>query len=197
MTPAARLQTAIEILDAILDGAPAERELTRWARANRVAGSGDRAAIRDHVYTVLRCRESFCVLGGGLSGRRLILGMLRAQEADPEMLFTGERFAPLPLRASERAALRTPIPGNLARRDWPAWLLPELEHSLGSDLDAVSEAMRTRAPVFLRVNASKADLHRAQALLRADGIVTQPHPLAATALAVTEGEQTVPGFDAQ
>ena len=32
---------------AVLGGAPAEKTLTAWARANRYAGSGDRAAIRD------------------------------------------------------------------------------------------------------------------------------------------------------
>ena len=50
MTPAARYASAIVILDIVLAGEPAERALTNWARSNRFAGSGDRAAIRDHVY---------------------------------------------------------------------------------------------------------------------------------------------------
>jgi 16S rRNA (cytosine967-C5)-methyltransferase len=50
MTPAARVSAAIEILDAVLDGARAETALARWGRANRYAGSKDRAAIRDHVF---------------------------------------------------------------------------------------------------------------------------------------------------
>ena len=33
MTPAARVSAAIEILDAVLDGARAETALTRWGRA--------------------------------------------------------------------------------------------------------------------------------------------------------------------
>jgi len=50
MTPAARVAAAIEILDDWLAGVPAEKALTNWARGHRFAGSGDRAAIRDHVF---------------------------------------------------------------------------------------------------------------------------------------------------
>lgn len=53
MTPAARLSAAIELLDATLAGEPAERALTRWARASRFAGSKDRAAVRDLVYDAI------------------------------------------------------------------------------------------------------------------------------------------------
>ena len=46
MTPAARAEAAITILDRILAGDPAEPALLRWSRASRYAGSGDRAAVR-------------------------------------------------------------------------------------------------------------------------------------------------------
>ena len=70
MTPAARVQAAIEILDQILGGAVAEQVLTNWGRQNRYAGSKDRQAIRDHVFDALRCKRSFGHLGGGLTGGR-------------------------------------------------------------------------------------------------------------------------------
>ena len=73
MTPGARLSAAIELLDAVLAGAPAERELTRWARASRFAGSKDRAAVRDLVYDGLRRRRSLGWLGGGDTGRAIVL----------------------------------------------------------------------------------------------------------------------------
>ncbi|MEO1307008.1 MAG: RsmB/NOP family class I SAM-dependent RNA methyltransferase, partial [Pseudomonadota bacterium] len=47
MKPAARVAAAIDILDRVLAGDPAERCLTNWARSNRYAGSGDRHAVRD------------------------------------------------------------------------------------------------------------------------------------------------------
>ena len=64
MTPAARLSAAIEVLDRILTGSNAEQVLTNWGRANRYAGSGDRAGIRDLVYDALRCKRSYAALGG-------------------------------------------------------------------------------------------------------------------------------------
>ena len=54
MTPGARVSAAIEILNTMADGVPAEQALTRWARGSRYAGSKDRAAVRDHVFDVLR-----------------------------------------------------------------------------------------------------------------------------------------------
>ena len=81
MTPGARLSAAIELLDAVLAGAPAERELTRWARASRFAGSKDRAAVRDLVYDGLRRRRSLGLLGGGDTGRAILLGREAAARA--------------------------------------------------------------------------------------------------------------------
>ena len=116
MTPAARLQAAIEILDRVLDGEPAEKALTTWARRSRFAGSKDRAAVRDHVFTALRCRRSHAALGGSETGRGLILGALREGGDDPDSFFTGEGHAPAPLSDAERTAGRPPPPCAIARR---------------------------------------------------------------------------------
>ena len=89
MTPAARLSAAMEILDRILAGAVAEQALTNWGRANRFAGSGDRHALRDLVYDALRCKRSYAALGGGMTGRGLVLGGLRDRGIDPAGMFTG------------------------------------------------------------------------------------------------------------
>jgi 16S rRNA (cytosine967-C5)-methyltransferase len=51
--------------------------------------------------------------------------------------------------------------------------------------------MRTRAPVFLRVNLRKADPAAAIAALAAEGITAAPHPLATTALEVTANARKV------
>ncbi len=191
MTPAARIAAAIEILDRTLAGAPAEQVLTTWARGHRFAGSGDRAAIRDHVYDVLRCRGSYAVLGGAAegapSGRALMLGLCRAQGLPIEDLFAGEGFAPAPLTEAERAALAAPIPEDLEILDWPAWLRPAVTQALGADFGAVSALMRTRAPVFLRVNLAKVSRAAAQAALAGEGIETQAHSLADSALEITAG----------
>ena len=59
MTPAARVQAAIGLLDqviaaALAKGAPADRILAEWFRASRFAGSKDRRAIRELVYRAIR-----------------------------------------------------------------------------------------------------------------------------------------------
>ncbi|MEP5769870.1 MAG: hypothetical protein ABJL26_16005, partial [Nisaea sp.] len=97
MTPGARVSAAIEVLDAIAGGLAAEQALTRWARQSRFAGSKDRAAVRDHVFDVLRQKRTAAHYGGGDTGRALMIGVLHGQRADLEALFTGEGHAPTPL----------------------------------------------------------------------------------------------------
>lgn len=192
MTPAARIDAAIAVLERILAGTPAEQALTNWGRHSRFAGSKDRAAVRDHVFDALRCRRSYAALGGGLSGRGLMLGALRAAGTDPATLFTGEGHAPAPLTAGETAVLASPAQmAELDALDCPDWLAPRLRASLGDDFAAVMEALRHRAPVFVRVNTARADVAGAQAALAAEGIVSRPHPLAATALEITENARKI------
>ena len=107
MTPAARVAAAIEILARVLSGTPAEAALIGWARSSRFAGSGDRAAVRDHVFGALRCKRSFAALSGAEvpTGRALMLGALVAGGGDPAAVFSGEGHAPAPLSDDERAAL--------------------------------------------------------------------------------------------
>ncbi len=180
MTPAARVSAAIEVLDLILSGANAEVALTNWGRANRYAGSGDRGAIRDQVFAALRCRASFASLGGGLTGRGLMLGAVRASDQDVAGIFSGEGHAPPPVHHEPG---RTPA--GYAALDCPDWLGPKLEASLGPDFAPVMQALRSRAPVFLRVNSARMNREAAQAALLAEDIATRPVGWVNTALEVT------------
>jgi len=186
MQAGARVAAAIEILDAILAGRPAEQALTNWARAHRFAGSGDRAALRDLVFSALRCRRSHAALGGSETGRGLLLGQLAEAGEDAKTLFTGRDHAPPPLSAAERAHLAAPpaLAGNVAL-DCPDWLAPRLEAALGADFAPVMQLLRARAPIFLRVNAARATRDEAVEALAAEGVTARAHPLAATALEVT------------
>ena len=187
MTPQARLSAAIEVLDRILAGAAAEQALTNWGRASRFAGSGDRAAVRDLVFDALRCKRSFAALGGGLSGRGLVLGGLRDRGLDPAEYFTGIGHAPGVLTAVD--AGHTPE-GNVGL-DCPDWLAPQLQASLAEDFAPVMQALRQRAPVFLRVNLAKTTVDQARAALAAEGIQCKLHHLAKTALEVTENARKI------
>ena len=174
MTPAARLSAAIAVLDRVLGGEPAEKALTNWGRASRYAGSGDRAAVRDLVFEALRRRSSSAALGGGLTGRGLVLGLMRA--AGQGALFSGEGHAPGGPGPEDAGR----EPSEEERLDLPIWLVPELSQSLGADLEPVAEALRSRAPVFLRVNLGKTDVAGAVAAL-AYGVAGEPAAEHATA----------------
>lgn len=185
MTPGARLQAAIEVLDQIIDGTPAEKALTGWGRRSRYAGSKDRAAVRDHVFTALRCWRSHAALGGGTSGRARILGGLRDEGVDPTTLFNAQGHAPSELTDEERQT--QPAVSDAERLDFPDWLWPEFSQNLGDQAEAAATALRSRAPVHLRVNTALTDRHTAQTLLAEEGVETTVHSAASTALEITEG----------
>ena len=80
MTPAARIQSAIEILSALDETRlPADRFLRDWFRARRYAGSKDRAAVAQTVYDVLRHRGSLAWRMGREDARSLVIGSLLSQ----------------------------------------------------------------------------------------------------------------------
>lgn len=187
MTPGARISAAISIIDVIFAGQAAEQTLTHWARRNRYAGSSDRAAIRDMVFEVLRCRKSFAALGGAETGRGVMIGSLRARGVEPDSLFSGEGYAPLPLTPLETGR----EPTYEEKLDLPQWLINRFEQSLGDDAERVALALRERAPVFLRVNTIKTNVAEAVALLQKEEITAIPHSLALNALCVTKGAKRI------
>ena len=145
MTPAARVQTSIELLDSIIEaarskGAPADRILAEWFRNNRFAGSKDRRAIRELVFAAIRACGPMPA-----SGRS---AMLRLGEVDENIpaLFDGSNYGPAAIRDGESAAA-----GGVA----PEWLEQRLAASDVTGQE--TEALLERAPLDLRVNTLKAD----------------------------------------
>ena len=83
MTPAARVQAAIEILDEVIasardDGPPADSIVTRYFKIRRYAGSKDRRAVRELVFRAIRA-----VAERPVSGRAAMLAMV---ESDAPLL---------------------------------------------------------------------------------------------------------------
>jgi len=143
MTPSARVQAAIEILDLVVKaargkGAPADRILAEWFRGHRFAGSKDKRAIREHVYAVIRACGPVPA-----SGRA---AMLRRAETDPEIaaLFDGSQYGPTPVSPREE-----PADGGIA----PDWLEDRL---IAADVtEEMAQSLLERAPLDLRVNNLK------------------------------------------
>ena len=185
MTPGARIQTAAELLDQIFAGQPTEKVLTGWARRSRYAGSGDRYAVRDLVFSALRNRRSFGWLGNGENGRAVMLGYCRAENLDPDEIFAGTGYAPASLSDAER---EFPAPLEDAPMavhcDVPDWVLPFLHVSLGSDAREILARMRDRAPVFLRANRLKCTRDEALVRLTDEDFDVGPFSLADMAIIV-------------
>jgi 16S rRNA (cytosine967-C5)-methyltransferase len=191
MTPGARVAAAISVLDAVRAGEAAEKALTGWARGARYAGSKDRAAVRDHVFDVLRRWRSCAALGGGGDGRRLMIGAMRCEGVDLETLFSGEGHAPSILTEAELSAGEAPC--GLDALDLPDWLWPHFEMSLSASAERAAEMLRHRAPVMLRVNPRRGTVAEAQAQLASDGIDTTSADIAKTALQVISRERKIAG----
>ena len=145
MTPAARVQAAIELLDAVIaaargQGAPADRLVADYFRTRRYAGSKDRRAVRELVYDAIRACGPVPANGRA--------AMLRLAELDPALtgLFDGSPHGPAPVVAGEQAAQ-----GGIA----PDWLTQALAAS-GVAADE-AQALLDRAPLDLRVNTLKTD----------------------------------------
>jgi 16S rRNA (cytosine967-C5)-methyltransferase len=188
MTPGARVAAAIAVLDQINAGAAAEQALTAWARGSRFAGSKDRAAVRDHVFDVLRTKRS---LGDG-AGRSLMLRLARREGWDIPFLFSGDGHAPAQLTSAESSHLDTVLDlTDAARCDIPDWLWPLWQTSMGDQAAAAAIAQQGRADVFLRVNRRRGTVANAIAQLERDGVIAVEHPHVTGCLRVVEHPRRV------
>jgi 16S rRNA (cytosine967-C5)-methyltransferase len=136
MTPQARAQAAIEILDAVIEaargqGAAADTIVQRYFASRRYAGSKDRRAVRALAYAAIRRAGDTPT-----SGRAALLG-LATDDPSLEALFDGSPHCPAPIVTGEP---RTPA------SEAPAWLEGRLD-GLG---------LTGRAPLDIRVNRLKA-----------------------------------------
>jgi 16S rRNA (cytosine967-C5)-methyltransferase len=141
MTPAARLQAAIEVLDEVIasardDGPPADAIVTRYFRHRRYAGSKDRRAVRELVFRAVRRSAE-----QPASGRMAMLGL--AEEEPGFLDLFGQPRGPEPLRDGETGAEASLV---------PTWLAAELSPLVASE---EWPALLERAPLDLRANVAK------------------------------------------
>jgi 16S rRNA (cytosine967-C5)-methyltransferase len=190
MTPAARLQAVIAILEEMRGtDQPLDRFLRDWFRARRFAGSKDRRAIADHVFGVMRGRAALAWRMQDDSARALAIASVLAEGIDPATLFTGEGYGPAMLGDAERAAIAA-TPGEApphVRGEYPEFLTGELTRAVGVDLPEEMAAMQARAPTDLRANTLKTTRGALLADLAAQGIACDPAPYALHGIRLREG----------
>ena len=201
MTPAARIGSAIELLDAVEAAGrrPADAVANDFFRSRRFIGSGDRRAVSERAWAVLRARRrlGWWLGEAGLAASPALLVaaslVLEGWTAEGvSQSFSGGRHAPDRLGPEQvaglaRLARRTlshPDMPEAVRLEVPDFVLPLLRARYGEALEAELAAMEGQAPLDLRVNTLKLDRAAARAALAAEGIEAEPTALSPWGLRV-------------
>ena len=191
MTPAARLSAAIELLSAI-DSAPrkpADAVANDFFRARRFIGSGDRRAVSDRVWRILRCRRRLGWwlerAGIPVNPRQMLAASLLTEGWTLDGVvqsFSGGAYGATPLLPAEQVALTAiethtldhPHMPEAVRLEVPDWVLPHLAARFGERLGAEMVAMEEPAPLDLRVNLLKTTREAARSALALEEIEAFP-----------------------
>jgi 16S rRNA (cytosine967-C5)-methyltransferase len=193
MTPGARIQAAIELLEAIAAGRGAADDIVgNYFRRHRFAGVKDRGAISEHIYAVLRQRAVIDwwidrIGRGDLAvdaRRRLLAALVLVQGWAPaqiERACDGDRFRPERLAPAERAlvaalvdqTLEHPAMQDDVRWNYPAWLDPYLRRVFGDMLGREMAGLAAPAALDLRVNQLKGDRLTAKIALEGEGVTAE------------------------
>ncbi|MEM6896055.1 MAG: RsmB/NOP family class I SAM-dependent RNA methyltransferase [Pseudomonadota bacterium] len=184
MTPAARYAAAIEIIDDILSGKPVEQALLSWTRSHRFAGSKDRAAIRDIVFSAERRRMSCAAMGGGMNGRAIIRGYLCQEGVEESSIFGAGPYAPPALGPADASTRPWSELTTAEQADMPAFAWKMLQEDHGAAAFEIAQALRQRAPVWLRVNTLKTTRDAAFTHLKDAGFDPALSPICSTALEI-------------
>jgi 16S rRNA (cytosine967-C5)-methyltransferase len=206
MTPGARIEAAIELLQKIDERlGPADDVVGEYFRRHRFAGAKDRAAISEHIYGVLRGRAALDWWiereGQGLGGdarRRMLAALVLSEGWTPDELAEacdGDRFRPQPLDQQEKRLVAALSGKKLEQRDmppavrgnYPDWLEPRLEEVFGRALPREAAGLNAPAALDLRMNRLKGgDREKLRAALLHEGIEAARTPLSPLGLRVFE-----------
>jgi 16S rRNA (cytosine967-C5)-methyltransferase len=183
----------MELLDEITGHSerPADLVANAFFRARRFIGGGDRRAVSDRVWAILR---RYGQLDWWLErtrhpahgARAIVCADLILSEGqslrDVMAVCDGGTYRPNPLDESEMRALRQMEGHSLPHPEQPdwvrlnvqEWVAPHLQEAYGTAWGREIAAIETPPPVDLRVNRLKATVAEARAALAAEGIDTEP-----------------------
>ncbi|WP_422035515.1 RsmB/NOP family class I SAM-dependent RNA methyltransferase [Reyranella sp.] len=198
MTPGARVAATIELLDEIVShsllgerGRPADLVANAYFRARRFIGGGDRRAVSDRVWSILRRYGQLAwwlerTRHPDRGARAIVAADLMLVEgldmAGLEAMFDGGTYRPSRLDEAEYRALRQMEGHSLPHPEQPdwvrlnvqEWVAPHFKEAYGEGWGREIAALETPPPVDLRVNRLKATVEQAREALARDGIDTEP-----------------------
>ena len=162
MTPSARVQAAIDLLDEIIDaardnGSAADVIAKRFFAGRRYAGSKDRRAVRDLAWRAIR---SFGARP--LSGRAAMVAMAD-HDAELAAQFVGSGYGPPVITESEPRAAASLV---------PEWLDAHFAALID---DSEKAALLERAALDVRINSLRADRDSVLAQFPAAGPLGLPN----------------------
>jgi len=193
VTPGARVAATIELLDEIvsLSERPADLVANAYFRARRFIGGGDRRAVSDRVWSILRRYGQLAwwlerTRHPDRGGRAIVAADLMLVEGldmpGLEAMFDGGTYRPSRLDEAEYRALRQMEGHSLPHPEQPdwvrlniqEWVAPHFREAYGEGWGREVAALDTPPPVDLRVNRLKATVEQAREALARDGIETEP-----------------------
>ncbi|HMG51395.1 MAG TPA: RsmB/NOP family class I SAM-dependent RNA methyltransferase [Inquilinus sp.] len=201
MTPSARIQATIDILERLaIENRPADALVSAYFRTRRFIGSKDRSEVAARVYAVLRHHAR---LGWWLARveaedtpRNRVIAELTLSEGvavkDMGRLFSGETYAPIPLdgpedrlvKATSGQALDDEAMPKPVRSEIPDWASPSLEAMFGDRFEVEVNALLDQAPLDLRVNELRANRDEVLTTLLAGKLAVEPTPLSPVGIRV-------------
>jgi 16S rRNA (cytosine967-C5)-methyltransferase len=205
VTPGARLQSAIELLDELAaDARPVDRTMRQWFAERRFAGAKDRRTISRRVYTVIRGRarlDWWCARHLGtsrLTNRvRVIASLVLTDGLDEAViagLFDGSPYKPTLLTEDERMLIDT-LSGHMldsaeqpesVRGEYPDWLGESLYRAFDGAVVTELQALNRPAPLDVRVNLLMDSRDNALAQLGSAGVTAVPLPFSSAGLRIPD-----------
>lgn len=168
MTPAARIETAIALLDEILaQPRPADATVASFLRSRRYIGAKDRQFLLEKVYGLLRrygrLKWHMNQVDLQVTARRMMIADLLLSGTRPEQLkeiFSGNQYAPGMLTDAEEKLiywcadrqLEDPEMPRLVAVECPAWAEQPLREAFGDAFETELLAQTQSAHVDLRLN---------------------------------------------
>lgn len=204
MTPAARIQAAVDLTEALLPlERPADQIVAAFLRHRRYIGGGDRRRILELSYGALRTRAkltwwlasleamptaramvtAYLILAEGWSADQ-VAGSFDGQGFHPARLETVEKHV---LQGLEGKSLIDPAQSDSVRLEVPDWLWIHFATHYGDSAETELAALLGEAPTDLRVNLMKGDRAAALAALAKEDILCDEGSLSPLALKIRDG----------